>query len=274
MRRGPRPAGLERRRGGRLRAHVERRCRRPTSSSTSRPVQFADEGLTPTPEHGFSSRRCVLKPASRGSVRLASADPTAQAAHPPRLLRRAERHGHDDARASRLALEIVPDRAALAPYCETPFAVPRGPRRRRRPARPHPRTTSRPSTTRSAPARSARWSTPSCGCEGVEGLRVVDASVMPTRAARQHQRADDRDRRARRGPDRGPRGARAGGAGGGAGERPAARPRLLPRLRAAGPATSSPASPLPAPFGVVPGCAAYFAMNFSVRSRASSSGRW
>ena len=25
----------------------------------------------------------------------------------------------------------------------------------------------------------APWSIPSCGCAGVEGLRVVDASVMP-----------------------------------------------------------------------------------------------
>ena len=39
--------------------------------------------------------------------------------------------------------------------------------------------------------------------EGLEGLRVVDASVMPMVPARQHQRADDRDRRARRRPDQG-----------------------------------------------------------------------
>ena len=45
---------------------------------------------------------------------------------------------------------------------------------------------------------------------GVDGLRVVDASVMPTLDARQHQRADDHDRREGRGP-----GARDGGGAGG-----------------------------------------------------------
>ena len=34
------------------------------------------------------------------------------------------------------------------------------------------------------------------------GLRVVDASVMPVGAAREHERADDHDRRARRRPAR------------------------------------------------------------------------
>ena len=29
-------------------------------------------------------------------------------------------------------------------------------------------------------ARQWRWSTPNCGCTGMEGLRVIDASVMPT----------------------------------------------------------------------------------------------
>ena len=40
---------------------------------------------------------------------------------------------------------------------------------------------------------------------GVEGLRVIDASVMPTDFRRQHQRADHHDRRKRRGYDQGPR---------------------------------------------------------------------
>ena len=50
--------------------------------------------------------------------------------------------------------------------------------------------------------------------QGLEGIRVVDASVMPIVPARQHQRADDRDRRARRRPDQGGDAAAGGGRSG------------------------------------------------------------
>ncbi len=57
----------------------ERRRRRRTSSSTSRPLQIVDEGTAPDPEaHGVWVSPCLLTPASRGSVGLASNDPTAK----------------------------------------------------------------------------------------------------------------------------------------------------------------------------------------------------
>src|SRR3954454_12836171 len=42
------------------------------------PVQIVDEGMTDPEEHGIWLSPCVLQPESRGSVRLASADPTAK----------------------------------------------------------------------------------------------------------------------------------------------------------------------------------------------------
>ena len=40
----------------------------------------------------------------------------------------------------------------------------------------------------------ARWSTTGCGCTGCEGLRVVDASIMPTHDLGQYLRDDHDDR--------------------------------------------------------------------------------
>ena len=42
---------------------------------------------------------------------------------------------------------------------------------------------------------------PSCRVRGIDGLRVADASIMPTLISWQHQRAGDHDRREGRRPD-------------------------------------------------------------------------
>jgi choline dehydrogenase-like flavoprotein len=42
------------------------------------PALYIDEGLNPVPEHGFGVAPCMLKPASRGIVSLMSPDPTAK----------------------------------------------------------------------------------------------------------------------------------------------------------------------------------------------------
>jgi choline dehydrogenase len=50
------------------------------------PVLFVDEGRVPPPEHGFTIGPVVLKPRSRGTVRLRSADPLAGPAIAPGYL--------------------------------------------------------------------------------------------------------------------------------------------------------------------------------------------
>ena len=50
------------------------------------PVAYVDEGLTGIPEHGLTMGPILLQPASRGEIRLASADPFAKPIIDPRYL--------------------------------------------------------------------------------------------------------------------------------------------------------------------------------------------
>ena len=141
------------------------------------PVMFADEGLMEPFDHAYSYGACVVKPSARGRVSLRSADP----ADKPRILTNflgTEEDWAVQVAGIRKCLEI----REQAPLKALRARALRG-AGRRTPRRRSARTCARratTSTTRSAPARWARWSTPSCACSGIDGLRVVDASVMPT----------------------------------------------------------------------------------------------
>ncbi len=139
------------------------------------PVQILDEGASDPEGHGVLVTPCLLTPDSRGSVRLASSDPTAR----PIVRNGFYAHERDMTRmtaALRLMLEIGAQ-PAMAPYCETPMICP-------------------DDDSDAALAAHARRTTfeiyhPVGTCaigsvvdeqlrvQGVEGLRVVDASVMP-----------------------------------------------------------------------------------------------
>ena len=169
------------------------------------PVMFADEGLADPFDHGYSFGACVLKPSSRGRVTLRSADPTDK----PRILRTSSaprRTGGPD--RGRAQVHGDPRAGAAEGLRARPYEVPdsdsdediRAHVRAKSHHLYHPVGTCAMGSVVDAELR----------VHGIDGLRVVDASVMPTLDARQHQRAHDHDRRARRGP-----GARDGGDAGG-----------------------------------------------------------
>ena len=139
------------------------------------PVQIVDEGQSDPTEHGMWMAPCVLQPESRGSVRLASNDPTAKP-----IIRHnyyaAEADMQTQVRGIRHLLEIA-RQPALAPYCQAPFTVPES--EREEDVRAH--VAAYTGTLYHPVGTCAMGSVvdSELRVQGVEGVRVVDASVMP-----------------------------------------------------------------------------------------------
>ncbi len=138
-------------------------------------LQIVDEGTTDPEAHGVWASPCLLTPNSRGSVRLASSDPTAK----PIIHKNFYTAGDDLERmvaALRLTLDIC-GQPAMAPYCAEPFTCPIDDSEealRAHVARTtfsvyHPVGTCAMGSVVDEQLR----------VNGLEGLRVVDASVMP-----------------------------------------------------------------------------------------------
>ena len=139
------------------------------------PVQIVDEGTSDPTDHGMWIAPCLLQPESRGSVRLASNDPSGKP-----IIRHnyyaAQRDMQVQMEGMRLLLEIA-GQPALRPYCAAPFTVPaddsddalRDHIARNTTTLYHPVGTCAMGGVVDAQLR----------VNGVEGLRVVDASVMP-----------------------------------------------------------------------------------------------
>lgn len=140
------------------------------------PIMLVDGGLGAPTGHGISYGACVLTARSRGSVSLTSTDPTAK----PRIHHNYYREDADLRSAVdglRIGMEIA-QQAALKPYVEQPYQHPasgseadlRDYARRNTYTLFHPVGTCAMGSVVDAELR----------VMGVSGLRVVDASVMPT----------------------------------------------------------------------------------------------
>ena len=143
------------------------------------PVQIVEEGMSDPEEHGVWVSPCLLTPHSRGSVRLASSDPTAKP-----IVRNDFYTAGDDMQRMIAGLRLTLDicgQAAMRPYCAEPFNTPgadtdealRAHAARTTFAVYHPVGTCRMGEDAGAVLD------PQLRVNGLEGLRVVDASVMP-----------------------------------------------------------------------------------------------
>ncbi|HEY1688010.1 MAG TPA: GMC family oxidoreductase N-terminal domain-containing protein [Solirubrobacteraceae bacterium] len=144
------------------------------------PALYVDEGLSPVYEHGFGTASCVLSPGSRGIVRLASADPTAK----PIVLHNYYEND-SDMQAQLVGLQTCLEicrQEALSPYTVRPYTAPEGDSEEQLRAyvRQQTFTLYHPAGTCRMGSGSDSVVDPELRVRGVEGLRVVDASVMPT----------------------------------------------------------------------------------------------
>jgi choline dehydrogenase len=144
------------------------------------PVHIVEEGMRDPEAHGVWASPCLLTPSSRGSVRLASSDPTAKPIVHNNFY--AEREDMQRMIAGvRLLLDVCAQ-PAMAPYAETAFNVPADDSDealREHVARTtfaiyHPCGTCRMGEDPGAVVDTE------LRVNGLQGLRVVDASVMPT----------------------------------------------------------------------------------------------
>ena len=159
---------------------------RPRSSSTRCRCRSSTRASPTRPSTACGCRRACCSRESRGSVQLASNDPTAKPIIRHNYFAAEEDmatmikgcrvlHGH------RLAAGAAGVRAARRSRCPTATPTTR--------CAPTSRGTRRRSTTRSARARSARWSTPTCAC------RASRRCASSTRRSCRWSRAATRTRR-------------------------------------------------------------------------------
>jgi choline dehydrogenase len=145
------------------------------------PAMFLDHGFTDPPGHGIALAPYLLTPESRGSITLHSVDPTAKPAI--RANYYAERSDLDRMLAGlRLCFDIAAQ-PALAPYVGERFMPAPGDDSDETLTaflRARSETIYHPTSTAAMGPADDDVCDPQLRVRGVDGLRVVDASVMPT----------------------------------------------------------------------------------------------
>jgi choline dehydrogenase-like flavoprotein len=139
-------------------------------------VQIVDEGMGDPQAHGVWASPCLLTPRSRGSVRLASKDPTAKP-----IVRNDFYADEQDMVQMIAGLQLMQEicaQPAIGPYCAEPFTVPAGDSEDA--LRAHVARTTFPIYHPVGTCAIGSVVDADLCVLGVEGLRVVDASVMPT----------------------------------------------------------------------------------------------
>jgi choline dehydrogenase len=139
------------------------------------PLQIVDEGFSDPETHGVWASACLLTPESRGSVTLASNDPTAQ----PVIRNDFYSAEADMARmvaGLRLTLDICAQ-PSLSGFCSQPFTVPDGDSDEALAA--HVAATTFPIYHPVGTCAMGSVVDTELRVEGLEGIRVVDCSVMP-----------------------------------------------------------------------------------------------
>ncbi|MGB0094629.1 MAG: GMC oxidoreductase [Solirubrobacteraceae bacterium] len=144
------------------------------------PALFMDEGLLPPPEHGWAVGACVLKPESRGQVAVISPDPLAR----PLVLHNylAEENDRRSLVEGVRLCEQIAHTEPLARYSQRALFAPEGDSDKEvlAYARATMHTLYHPVGTRKMGVDDLAVVDPELRVRGLEGLRVVDASVMPT----------------------------------------------------------------------------------------------
>jgi choline dehydrogenase-like flavoprotein len=157
-------------------ARVEAGASAPDVQFHVAPVHIVDEGMADPQAHGVWVSPCLLTPGSRGTVRLGSSDPTAKP-----IVRHQLYTAEEDLPRMVAAVRMVEEicaQPAMRPYCAEPFTVPSGDSDGE--IRAHLARTTFPIYHPVGTCAIGSVLDPDLRVLGLDGLRVVDASAMPT----------------------------------------------------------------------------------------------